>query len=86
MSVLDGLAEAFNAHDLDRIMSYFAEDCSLDLPRGSEPHGARCGGAADVRRGIRTRVETTPDVHYSELEMASDRDDAGRREDQGSRL
>jgi ketosteroid isomerase-like protein len=76
MSVLDGLADAFNAHDLDRIMSYFAEDCSLDLPRGSEPHGTRYRGAADVRRGIRTRFETTPDVHYSELEHFAD-DDTG---------
>jgi ketosteroid isomerase-like protein len=74
VSILDGLAEAFNAHDLDRIMSYFAEDCSLDLPRGSEPHGARFSGADEVRRGIRTRFETTPDVRYSELEHHADGD------------
>jgi ketosteroid isomerase-like protein len=72
MLALDGLAEAFNEHDLDRIMSYFAEDCSLDLPRGSEPHGTRYQGIDDVRRGIRTRFETTPDVHYAELEHFAD--------------
>ena len=26
--------DAFNAHDLDAIMGYFADDCSLDMPRG----------------------------------------------------
>jgi len=24
--------EAFNRHDLDAIMDFFAEDCSMDLP------------------------------------------------------
>jgi hypothetical protein len=31
---LEGLAAAFNAHDIDRIMSFFASECSLDMPRG----------------------------------------------------
>ena len=65
---LDGLAKGFNAHDINAIMSYFAEDCSLDLPRGPEAHGTRYVGREQVRRGILTRFETTPDVHYSEVE------------------
>ena len=65
---LDGLAAGFNAHDIDAVMEFFAEDCSLDLPRGPEPHGTRCIGREAVRRGIMSRFETTPDVHYSEIE------------------
>lgn len=68
LATLDGLAAAFNAHDIDTIMSFFAETCSLDMPRGPEPHGARFTGRAAVRRGLMTRFETTPDVHYGELE------------------
>ena len=30
---------AFNAHDLDKIMGHFAEDASLDMPRGSQAVG-----------------------------------------------
>lgn len=41
LAALDGLAAGFNAHDIDAIMEFFAEDCSLDLPRGSDPHGTR---------------------------------------------
>jgi ketosteroid isomerase-like protein len=68
LEALEGLAAAFNAHDIDAIMGFFAEDCSLDLPRGPEPHGSRYVGRDEVRRGIMSRFETTPDVHYGEVE------------------
>jgi ketosteroid isomerase-like protein len=68
LAALNGLAEAFNEHDIDKVMSFFAPDCSLDMPRGAEPHGTRHIGFDAVRRGLLTRFETTPDVHYSELE------------------
>ncbi len=73
LAALDGLAAGFNAHDIDAIMDYFAEDCSLDLPRGPDPHGSRYVGRDEVRRGIMTRFQTTLDVHYAEVEnFASD--------------
>ena len=58
--------DAFNAHDLDRIMSYFAEDCSLDMPRGPDEWGQRFVGRAAVRKGLAARFEGLPDVRYSE--------------------
>ncbi len=72
LQALDGLAAGFNAHDIDAIMGFFAADCSLDLPRGSEPHGTRYLGREQVRRGLMTRFETTPDVRYSEIENFAD--------------
>ena len=68
LAQLDGITAAFNAHDIDAIMGFFAEECSLDLPRGPEPHGTRYVGRDEVRRGLMTRLETTPDVHYAEVE------------------
>jgi ketosteroid isomerase-like protein len=68
LTALEGLAAAFNDHDIDRIMSYFAPDCSLDMPRGREPHGTRFEGIDNVRRGLLGRFQTTPDVKYGELE------------------
>lgn len=68
ISVLDGLVDAFNAHDIDKIMTYFDDECSLDMPRGPEPHGSRYIGRENVRRGLLTRFETTPDVHYGDVE------------------
>lgn len=68
LAALDGLAAGFNAHDIDAIMEFFAEDCSLDMPRGPDPHGSRFVGKDEVRRGLMMRFETTPDVHYGEVE------------------
>jgi ketosteroid isomerase-like protein len=68
IAALDRIVDAFNAHDIDRIMGFFDNGCSLDMPRGAEPHGNRYRGLEDVRRGLLTRFETTPDVHYGELE------------------
>lgn len=68
MAALEGLAAAFNAHDIDGVMSFFAPDCSLDMPRGPEPHGARFQGHEQVKKGLMGRFESTPDVHYSDLE------------------
>ena len=47
------LTAASNAHDLDRIMVHFAEDSSLDMPRGSKPWGTRFIGKDAVRKGCR---------------------------------
>ena len=48
-SALIELCDAFNAHDLDRIMALFADDCVLEMPRGPEPWGSRFEGKAAVR-------------------------------------
>jgi ketosteroid isomerase-like protein len=63
---LKAVLEAFNAHDLDAIMGFFAEDCELYMPRGSEPWGTRYVGKAAVREGLATRFAGIPDVHYGE--------------------
>ena len=63
---LKGLLEAFNRHDLDAIMDYFAEDCVLYLPHGAGPRGDRYVGKEAVRAGLATRFQGLPDVHYGE--------------------
>jgi ketosteroid isomerase-like protein len=67
LRTLERLAEAFNEHDLDKIMGFFSEDCSLDMPRGTEPWGTRYVGKAAVRQGLQTRFEMLPDVHYGDV-------------------
>ena len=67
-SKLAELCEAFNAHDLDRIMALFAADCVLEMPRGSKPWGSRSEGKRDVRKALAARFEGLPDVHYGDDE------------------
>ena len=64
--LLKGFLEAFNRHDLDSIMDYFAEDCVFYMPRGSAPRGDRYVGKDQVRNGLAKRFEGIPDVHYGE--------------------
>lgn len=67
LRTLQRLAEAFNDHDLDRIMEFFSDDCSLDMPRGPDPWGTRYIGKAEVRKGLQTRFEMLPDVRYEDV-------------------
>jgi ketosteroid isomerase-like protein len=71
-SALIALADAFNAHDLDRIMSHFADDCVLEMPRGPHPWGSRSEGKPHVRAALATRFEGLPDVHYGDARHFAD--------------
>jgi ketosteroid isomerase-like protein len=66
VATLEAITDAFNSHDLDAIMAFFAEDCSLDMPKGPEPWGRRYSGKAAVREGLATRFAGLPDAHYGE--------------------
>ena len=65
-TTLREICAAFNAHDLDRIMSFFADDCVLQMPRGADPWGMRLEGAAAVRKALASRFAGLPDVHYGD--------------------
>jgi len=64
--VLREVLDAFNRHDLDAIMSHFAEDAVFESPRGPDPWGTRYDGREAVRAGLAKRFEGIPDVHYGE--------------------
>jgi ketosteroid isomerase-like protein len=64
VETLKDFLEAFNRHDLDSIMSYFADDCVFYMPRGTEPRGDRYVGKSEVRAGLAKRFEGIPNVHY----------------------
>ena len=46
VETLNQFVAAFNAHDLDAVMNFFADDCELLMPRGPEPWGQRYVGKA----------------------------------------
>ncbi|HEU5009869.1 MAG TPA: nuclear transport factor 2 family protein [Gaiellaceae bacterium] len=66
LDILERMLDGFNRHDLDAIMSLFAEDCVFESPRGPDPWGRRFEGRAAVREGLSGRFTTIPDVHYGE--------------------
>ena len=60
VETLKDFLEAFNRHDLDSIMSYFADDCIFYMPRGARPRGDKYVGKAEVRAGLASRFEGCP--------------------------
>lgn len=63
---LEEIADAFNRHDVDGIMGFFAEDAVFEPPRGPDPWGRRLVGKERVREGIAARFAGIPDVHYGD--------------------
>jgi ketosteroid isomerase-like protein len=49
-ALMKQINEAFNSRDVDRIMSFFAEDCTFLMARGPEPEGRRVRAARGSRR------------------------------------
>jgi ketosteroid isomerase-like protein len=56
--------EAWNAHDLDRLMSLFAEDCVFEASAGPEACGRRFEGWAPVRTAFAEVFESMPDANW----------------------
>ena len=65
-TLLKEFLEAFNRHDLDSIMDYFADECVFYMPRGTKPRGNQYVGKKEVRAGLAKRFEGIPDVHYGD--------------------
>jgi ketosteroid isomerase-like protein len=66
LDTLRAILGAFNRHDLDAVMAFFAQDCVLEMPRGPHPWGQRFEGRAAVREALAGRFAGLPDVHYGD--------------------
>jgi steroid delta-isomerase-like uncharacterized protein len=66
VETLSAIADAFNRHDVDGVMSFFADDVVFEAPKGPEPCGRRLIGADAVREGVAARFSGIPDVHYGD--------------------
>ncbi len=64
LGVLERMLDGFNRHDLDAIMTLFADDCVFESPRGPEPWGKRYDGKEAVAAGLGARFSGIPDVSY----------------------
>jgi taurine dehydrogenase small subunit len=72
--MLRAIAAAFNDHDLDQILAFFADDAVFESPRGSERWGTRFEGKDAVREAFAGRFSGIPDVRYQEDEHFVDGD------------
>ena len=65
----------WNAHDVDRLMTFMAEDCVFESTAGSEACGTRHAGREYVRAAFARVFELFPDARFGEARhfVAGDR-------------
>ena len=68
VELLDAIQGAFNARDVDAILSYFADDVEWLMARGPEAKdGRRLKGKKAIGEVLRARFEQIPDMRWEEM-------------------
>lgn len=65
--VLKRIAEAFNEHDIDKIVAFFADDGVFQLARGPHPYGERLVGKNAIRAFLENRFKSTSQMRWEHI-------------------
>jgi taurine dehydrogenase small subunit len=57
---------AWNSHDIDRLMSLFADDCVFEASGGPESYGCRFAGRAQVWTAFADVFDSMPDANWGD--------------------
>jgi ketosteroid isomerase-like protein len=68
LALMKDINAAFNSRDVDRIMTFFAEDCTFLMARGPEPEGRRVHGKAAVRTVLADRFAVIRDMRWDHVD------------------
>ena len=68
LDLMRSISAAFNSRDVDRIVSFFAEDGVFCLSRGPEPVGRTLAGKAAIREALAARFKQIPDMRWENEE------------------
>lgn len=63
---LEAFAEGWNTHDVDRLMTFMADDCAFETTAGPEACGKRYEGRDRVREAFARVFKTFPDAHFGD--------------------
>ena len=61
---LQSFADAFNAHDINAIMSHMTDDCVFQASAGPDFDGESYTGQVQVRNAFENVFTTFPDAHW----------------------
>ena len=64
VELLEAIGDAFNRHDVEGILSFFADDGVFDQPVGAEIWGHRYSGKDEIRQAFSTLFMNIPDIHW----------------------
>jgi ketosteroid isomerase-like protein len=65
IAILDSFANAFNAHDADRILSYMTDDCVFEASAGPHVDGEKFVGKEAVKKAFADVFKNYPDAHWA---------------------
>ena len=68
LDLMKQISAAFNARDVDRIVSFFDEDGTFYMARGPEPEGRRVHGKEAIRKVLADRFRVIPNMRWDNLE------------------
>ncbi|HXC27724.1 MAG TPA: nuclear transport factor 2 family protein [Stellaceae bacterium] len=68
LELMKAISAAFNSRDVDRIVSFFAEDGVFCLSRGPEPVGRTLQGKAVIRKALADRFVQIPNMRWENEE------------------
>ncbi len=68
LELMQAISAAFNSRDVERIVSFFAEDAVFCLSRGPEAVGRTLKGKAVIRRTLADRFKQIPDMRWENEE------------------
>jgi len=68
IELLQQINAAFNARDVDRITSFFAEDATFFMARGPEPCGRRVHGKAAIRKVLADRFAVISGMRWDHID------------------
>lgn len=66
MRLLIEHTDAWNSHDIDRLMGLFADDCFFEASGGPDFDGRRFEGRAQVRTAFTEVLGSMPDAHWGD--------------------
>ncbi len=66
--LLNEMFDAYNAHDVDAVLEFFAEDAIFDHAIGSDVHGQRFEGKAAIRDIFARAFDSVESLHYQPID------------------
>lgn len=67
IELMEEIMAAFNSRDADRIVSYFAEDCTFMMASGPEEGGRTVKGKAALHKVLADRFKIIPDMRWDPI-------------------
>ena len=68
IELLDAIQDGFNRHDVEGILSYFADDCEWLMARGPDPWEAkRLRGKQAIGEVLAARYLVIPDMRWEDM-------------------